>query len=211
MIRVLLADDHEVVRAGLRALFEPHEDVEVVAEAGDGEEAVRLAAERAPDVAVLDFAMPGLNGAAAAGRLREAAPAARALILSAYEDPAFVRQVIHAGARGYVLKRAAAEELVQAVRAVAAGGAYLDPGLAAQLADPPEEQRGPRADILSERERDVLKMLAVGYTNKEIGVRLRISVKTVETYKTRGMEKLGLDSRVDLVRYAAHHGWLAEV
>lgn len=211
-IRVLLADDHAVVRAGLRALCDPHPDVAVVAEAADGEEAARRAAELRPDVAVLDFAMPGLNGAGVAARLREYAPDVRVLVLSAYEDAAFLRQVLRAGARGYVLKRAAADELIRAVRVVAAGGAYLDPGLAAQLADRPAgEARAPTGEALSDREHDVLRLLAVGYTNKEIAARLRISVKTVETYKTRAMEKLGLDSRVDIVRYASHHGWLADV
>jgi DNA-binding NarL/FixJ family response regulator len=211
-IRVLLADDHTVVRAGLRALFDSHPDMDVVAEAADGERAVRRAVELQPGVAVIDFAMPELSGAGVAARLRDDAPGVRVLVLSAYEDPAFLRQALAAGARGYVLKRAAADELIQAVRVVAGGGAYLDPGLAAQLAEAPgEEPRRPTGEALSEREGEVLRLLAVGYTNKEIGTRLRISVKTVETYKMRAMEKLGLDSRVDIVRYAAHRGWLTDV
>jgi DNA-binding NarL/FixJ family response regulator len=211
-IRVLLADDHAVVRAGLRTLFDARTDIEVVAEAADGEEAARLAAELNPDVAVLDFAMPGLNAAAATARLRAEAPAVKVLVLSAYEDPAFLRQVLAAGARGYVLKRAAADELLQAVRVVAGGGVYLEPGLAAQLAEAPAEGGGAAGgESLSDRERDVLRLLAVGYTNKEIAARLRISVKTVETYKTRAMEKLGLHSRVDIVRFASRQGWLSGV
>jgi DNA-binding NarL/FixJ family response regulator len=211
-IRVLLADDHTVVRAGLRTLFDADADIEVVAESADGEDAVRRAAELRPDVAVLDFAMPGLNGAAATARLHVDAPAVKVLVLSAYEDPGFLRQVLTAGARGYVLKRAAADELLQAVRVVAGGGVYLEPTLAAHLADRPAEGTATGGgESLSDRERDVLRLLAVGYTNKEIAARLRISVKTVETYKTRGMEKLGLHSRVDIVRFAAHHGWLADV
>lgn len=211
-IRVLLADDHAVVRAGLSVLFNSHPDIEVLAAAAGGEEAVRRAAELRPDVAVVDFAMPGLNGAEAAARIREDAPEVRVLVLSAYEDPAFLRQVLQAGARGYVLKRAAADELVQAIRVVAGGGVYLDPALAARLVEPPPEAaRHPTGEALSDREGDVLRLLAVGYTNKEIAARLKISVKTVETYKTRATEKLGLHSRVDVVRYAVHHGWLADV
>jgi DNA-binding NarL/FixJ family response regulator len=211
-IRVLLADDHAVVRAGLRALFHAHPDVEVVADAADGEEAALRAVEVRPDVALLDFAMPGLDGAGAAARLREAAPEVRVLVLSAHENPAFLRQALQAGARGYVLKRAAADEVVRAVRVVAGGGAYLDPRLAGGLAE--SLARGAphaRGEGLSGRERDVLRLLAVGYTNKEIAASLRISVKTVETYKSRAAEKLGLQSRVDLVRYAAHQGWLDHV
>ena len=210
-IRILLADDHAVVRAGLRALFDPHPDVEVVAEAEDGTEAVRRAGELQPDVAVVDFSMPGLNGAEAADRLRHDAPDVKVLVLSAYEDRAFLRQSLQAGARGYVLKRAAAEELVQAVRVAAGGGVYLDPSLAGQVVDGFVGQ--PAADgapALSDREADVLRLLAVGHTNKEIAARLRVSVKTVETYKARGMDKLALRSRVDVVRYAATRGWLPE-
>lgn len=208
-IRVLLADDHQVVRAGLRSLFEPHPDVEVVGEAADGEEAVRRAAELRPDVVILDFSMPGLGGAEAAAALRRESPEVKVLVLSAFEDHGFVTQVLQAGVRGYLLKRAAAEQLVQGVRTVAAGGVYLDPVLAALLAVRPGPASVASDGDLSERERDVLRLLAVGYTNKEIGARLRISVKTVETYKTRGMEKLGFGSRVDLVRYASRRGWLA--
>lgn len=207
-IRVFLADDHTVVRTGLRTLFEAYPDVEVVGEASDGEEAVRRAAELRPEVVILDFSMPGLSGADAVIALRRDMPEAKVLVLSAYEDHGFVTQVLQAGARGYLLKRAAAEELLQAVRTVAGGGVYLEPSLAAVLAEGP----GPTAtsdEALSDRERDVLRLLATGYTNKEIGARLKISVKTVETYKTRGMEKLNLRGRVDLVRYASRRGWLA--
>jgi DNA-binding NarL/FixJ family response regulator len=207
-IRVLLADDHQVVRAGLRSLFEAHPDVEVVGEAADGEEAVRRATELRPAVVILDFSMPGLGGADAATALRREVPEAKVLVLSAYEDHGFVTQALQAGARGYLLKRAAAEELVQAVRTVAAGGVYLEPALAALLAVGPGPASATSDETLSDRERDVLRLLAVGYTNKEIGARLKISVKTVETYKARGMEKLSLRSRVDLVQYASRRGWL---
>lgn len=208
-IRVLLADDHAVVRAGLRTLFDGHPDIKVVGETANGEEAVDRAAALRPDVAVLDFSMPALNGAGAAGRLRAEAPDVKVLVLSAYEDHGFVAQSLRAGARGYLLKRAAAEELVQALRVVAAGGVYLEPYLASQLADRPAQAAPDAADALSEREREVLCLLARGYANKEIGARLQISVKTVETYKTRGMEKLNLNSRVDLVRYACQRDWLS--
>lgn len=208
-IRVLLADDHQVVRAGLRTLFGAYPDVEVVGEAADGAEAVRRAAELRPEVVILDFSMSGLGGADAATALRRAAPEVKVLALSAYEDHGFVTQVLRVGARGYLLKRAAAEELVQAVRTVAAGGVYLEPALAAVLAASPGPTSAASDENLSDRERHVLRLLAIGYTNKEIGARLKISAKTVETYKTRGMEKLALRGRVDLVQYASRRGWLA--
>lgn len=212
-IRVLLADDCTVIRIGLRTLLEAQPDIEVVADTADGTEALQRAVELRPTVAVLGFSLRGLNGTEVTVRLRTEAPEVKVLILSAYEDHSFVTQVLRAGAQGYIPKRANPEELVHAVRAIAAGEMYLEPTLAAQLAGASKGSDG--ADTapmtLSERERGVLHLLAVGYTNKEIAARMKISVKTVETYKTRGMEKLDLQSRVDVVRYACQKGWLNDV
>lgn len=212
-IRVLLADDHALLRAGLTAVLAPHRDIEVVTECEDGVRAVERAIELRPDVAVLDFAMPGLNGAESAGRVHREAPEVRVLVLSAYEERTYLQQVLQAGARGYVLKRAAAEDLVQAIRTVARGSVYLDPAFLGHVVDGLSDEHVPLgatpAEKLSEREGEVLRLIARGYSNKEVAAHLRISAKTVETYKVRAMEKLGLRSRVELVRYAYTSGWLS--
>ena len=212
-IRVLLADDHAVVRAGLKALVDGQPDLEVVAEAGDGPTALRLAAAAKPDVAVLDFAMPGLDGAETAERLRQVSPGTRSLALTVHEDRSYLKQVLQAGASGYVLKRSAAEELIHAIRAVAAGGVYLDPALAGRVVEGyvGEAAAGGTAAVeLSDREAEVLRLIAQGFANKEIAARLGVSIKTVETYKARSMQKLGLNSRVDIIRYALGRGWLQD-
>lgn len=211
-IRVLIADDHAMVRAGLAAVLRACPDIDVVAECADGGRAVDEVLAARPDVAVLDFAMPGLNGAEAAGRIGREAPGVRVLVVSAYEERTYLQQVLAAGARGYVLKRAAADDLVRAVRVVADGAVYLDPALLGHVVDglggDHDPVAAPRGEALSEREAEVTRLIAQGYTNKEVAARLDISVKTVETYKTRAMEKLGLGGRVDLVRYAHARGWL---
>ncbi len=211
-IRVLLADDHAVVREGLKALINAQPDMEVVGEAADGLAAVALAAELDPDVVVVDVSMPGLTGAQVATRLREVRPDHKVLALTVHEDGSYLRMLLEAGAAGYVLKRAAVGELVQAIRAVAAGGTYIDPAMAGVLGDfvRPTQDRDAPAVELSEREGEVVRLVALGFSNKEIAARLRISVKTVETYKARSMEKLGLKGRVDIVRYASRRGWLDE-
>lgn len=209
-IRVLLADDHAVVREGLKALVSAEPDMDVVGEAADGVEAVARTASLDPDVVVVDVSMPGLNGAQVTTRLREERPDRKVLALTVHEDAGYLRLLLEAGAAGYVLKRAAAAELVRAIRAVAGGGTYLDPAMAGRVVDdlvrPPEP---PAASAeLSERETEVVRLIALGYSNKEIAARLKVSVKTVETYKSRSMEKLNIRSRVDIVRYAAGRGWL---
>jgi DNA-binding NarL/FixJ family response regulator len=209
-IRILLADDHTIARAGMKALLKDS-NIDVVAEAADGPQALDRALALTPDVAVLDYDMPGLTGAEVAARLRQEAAAVKALVLSAHEDRAFLRQVLAAGAKGYVLKRAAAEELVQAITVVAAGGMYLDPTLTEHVVDgfvnPPAAAAG-NGPGLTEREVQVLRLIARGYANKEVAAQLDVSVKTVENHKLRAMEKLGLNGRVDLVQYAYDHGWL---
>ncbi len=214
-LRVFLTDDHPVVRAGLKALFEPEPDLEVVGEASDGETACAQVSGLRPDVVVLDVSMPGLSGGQTAERLRQECPQVKVLALSVHEDKGYLRQMLEAGAVGYVLKRAAAAELIRAVRAVAAGGVYLDPALAGKVVGGfvrrlPGAPAGVTAE-LSEREVEVVRLVAAGYGNKEIASKLEISVKTVETYKTRSQEKLGLRSRADLVRYASLRGWLRDL
>jgi DNA-binding NarL/FixJ family response regulator len=212
-VRVLIADAHCCVREGLKALVNAQPDMRVVGETADGPEAVRLAAELAPDVVVVEASLPGLDGAEVAARLCAAQPGLKTVALTACEEPGAVRRLLAAGACGYVLKRATAEQLVQALRAVVQGGTYIDPavagGVAGEFAAPPDggEARGAE---LSERECAVVRLIALGYSNKEIAARLKVSVKTVETYKARAAEKLRIKSRVELVRYAARRGWLAE-
>jgi DNA-binding NarL/FixJ family response regulator len=209
-IRVLLADDHAIVREGLKSLVNSQPGMEVVGEAADGTTAVAKTAELDPDVVVVDVSMPGLNGGQVTAQLRETRPDRKVLVLTVHEDRGYLRLLLEAGAAGYVLKRAAAEELVQAIRTVADGRAYLDPALAGGAADNlarPVAEREPTAE-LSERETEVVRLIALGYSNKEIAAQLKVSVKTIETYKTRSMEKLHIRSRVDIVRYAVRRGWL---
>jgi DNA-binding NarL/FixJ family response regulator len=213
-IRVLLADDHEIVRTGLRTLVDAAPDMVVVGEAGDGAEAVLRACELVPDVLVMDVSMPRLDGAAATERLRRECPQVRVLALTAHEDAAHLTRLLQAGAAGYLLKRGAADELVRAIRVIAAGGTYVDALLAGDLLRKQVRSRSVDAsdsDPLSEREEEVLRRIAWGESNKQIGQRLGISTKTVETYKARIAEKIGLRSRTDMVRYALRRGWLSDV
>lgn len=210
-LRVLLADDHAIVREGLKRLIDAERDMVVVAEAGDGAEAVEKAVGLAPDIAVLDVSMVGVNGAEATRQLRVCCPATRILALTVHEDTSYLRELLDAGAFGYVLKRAASDELIRAIRAVADGGIYVDPRVAGKLVStliPARSTPASALATLSEREAAVLRLIAQGYTNKEIAAQLGLSVKTVETYKARSMEKLGLRSRVDIVRTASERGWL---
>jgi DNA-binding NarL/FixJ family response regulator len=210
--RILVADDHHLVLTGLRTLLRDDPSVEVIGEAVNGQSALRLASELKPDVIVLDLSMPGMNGVRVAQSLRVQVPLCHILILSVHEDRAYLRQLFETGVSGYVLKRSAPEELIAAIRAVAAGGTYLDPAIAGIVIGRGPQQgamRGiERSAELSARETEVLQLAAAGYTNKELSLRLRIGVKTIETYKARAMEKLGLDTRAELVRYAITKGWL---
>lgn len=212
-LRIFLADDHIMVRAGLRALIEAEPDMQVVGEAGDGIEALERIAVCQPDAAVIDLVMPRLGGLDVIPQILANAPQSRVLVLSVHEDAIYLRQAFDAGAVGYVLKRSAAETLIDALRTILAGGVYLDPALGGQLmhnlASPTPRPIG-HAPALSERETVVLRLIAQGYSNKEIAYQLDLSVKTVETYKARAMEKLGLGSRVEIVRFALERGWLNE-
>ena len=210
-LRILLVDDHEVVREGLKRLIETQPDMKVVGEASDGSEVLAKVREVCPDVAVIDVSMGTVGGVQATRELRQHCPNTRVLALTVHEDRSYVMEMIDAGACGYVLKRAAGEELVSAIRAVADSGVYVDPRVAGKLIQALGQGRpvaaAAKAD-LSERETEVMRLIAQGFTSKEISLKLGVSVKTVETYKARSMEKLGLHSRVDIVRLGAERGWL---
>jgi DNA-binding NarL/FixJ family response regulator len=213
--RIVLADDHPIVRNGLRSLIESEPDLDLVGEASTGLEALKVIRDKRPDVAVVDISMPELNGIVLSRRVADEVPSVRILVLTLHEDRAYLRQALEAGVRGFVLKRGAAESLVAAIRVVVGGGRYVDPAIAGNLhkAAPRRSGRlvsGGALD-LTVREAEVLKLVALGYTNKEIAGRLDVSVKSAETYKARGVEKLGLKTRAELVRYASMQGWLADI
>ncbi|MDX6511334.1 MAG: two-component system, NarL family, response regulator NreC [Gaiellaceae bacterium] len=211
MIRVVLVDDHAVVRAGLRLLLDAEDDVEVVGEAGNSRDAVFAVREHTPDVVLLDVVMPGESGIDALPKLLAEAPQAKVLVLSMQDDPNYVRGAFAAGASGYVLKEAADAEVVAAVREVAGGGEYVHPTLGARLvAADARERADAEADPLSDREREVLRLLALGHTNQEIAGLLVISVRTAETHRAHIMQKLGLSTRAELVRHALAHGLIGE-
>jgi DNA-binding NarL/FixJ family response regulator len=208
-IRVVLVDDHAVVRAGLRLLLDGEEDIEVVGEAGDAREAVFEVREQQPDVILTDVAMPGQSGIEATPQLLKEAPGSKVLVLSMQDDPSYVREAFAAGASGYVLKEAADAELVAAVREVAGGGSYVNPELGARLVAADVKARADaEADPLTEREREVLRLLALGHTNQEISKLIYVSVRTAETHRAHIMQKLRLETRAELVRYALAHGLL---
>jgi DNA-binding NarL/FixJ family response regulator len=210
-IRVLIVDDHAVVRAGLRLLLDAEDDLETVGEAGDARQAVFEARTTAPDVILMDIVMPDQSGLEALPALLHEHPETRVLILSMQDDPRYVREAFAAGASGYVLKEAADVEVVGAIREVARGGRYVHPELGARLvAAEAEAERLAEADPLSDREREVLRLLALGHTNQEIAKQLYISVRTAETHRAHIMQKLRLGSRAELVRYAIAHGLLDE-
>lgn len=213
--RVVIVDDHPIILNGLCNLIEAEDDLEVVGEASSGLAALRVIREQKPDVAIVDISMPELNGISLARRLMEEMPLVRLLVLTLHEDLAYLKQALDAGVKGYILKRSAAENLVQAIRAVIVGGLYVDQLLASRFFDSRLKSGGRRrpdtvAPALTEREGDVLKFVALGFTNKEIAYRLNVGIKTIETYRQRGLEKLGLKTRVELVRYASIRGWLDE-
>ena len=209
-IRVLLAEDHETVRQGLRLLLETETDVEVVGEAATGRDAVECCQAKCPDVVILDISMPEMNGLAATKEIRRVAPRTAIIALTRHDDDAFVHELMTAGASGYVLKQSRSTELLNAIRAVSDGGQYIDQLLAARAAAATEIEGTPRRVSVSEREKEVLRMMAVGHSNKHIASDLGISIKTVEVHKANAMRKLGLRGRLDVVRYAALHGWLQE-
>ena len=207
-VNIVVADDHAVVRSGLRMVLEREGDLKVVAEAGDAERAARTVLGHKPAVLVLDLNMPGeLSSLDAIPRVREVSPDTRVVVLTMQEDPEFARRALRAGAVGYVLKEAADDELVDAVRRAADGGTYLNPRLGAMLAAAPPEPAGP-PDDLTEREVEVLRLIALGHTNAEIAEQLYLSVRTVESHRAHIQQKLRRSTRAELVRYALDHGFV---
>jgi len=206
MIRVLLADDHAIVREGLRALLSREPDLQVVAEAGDGREALRLAQETRPDVAALDLSMPLLNGLEAARQMAAWERGPRTILLTMHADDHYVLEALRAGVRGYVLKKQAAADLVRAIREVASGAAYLSPAISTIVADAIRTPAPAPEDNLTPREREVLQLVAEGKTTKEIATILGVSVKTADAHRTRLMQKLDLHDVAGLTRYAIRQG-----
>jgi two-component system, NarL family, response regulator NreC len=202
---IVLADDHVVVRHGLRLVLEGEEDLQVVAEAGDVADAMRYVRAHRPSVLVLDLNMPGEPSLPAIPRFLEGSPGTAIVVLTMQADPAFAREALRAGALGYVLKEAADEELVQAVRVVASGGTFLTPQLGARIAAAPPEPAGP-PDDLTEREVEILRLIALGHTNAEIAAQLYLSVRTVESHRAHIQQKIRLTTRAELVHYALEHG-----
>lgn len=203
MIRVLIVDDHELLRAGLRSRLEPEAEISVVGEADTAERAVLMARRLQPDLIVLDLLLPRKSGDEVIPELADVAPQARVLVVSSQASPSSVRRALSAGAAGYLPKRASDRELVAAIRLVAEGGGYVDPELGAKLVTP---NGSPALDPLSERERDIIQLLALGYTNQEIAAKLFISVRTVDTHRAHIMRKLQLDTRAELVMFALANG-----
>jgi DNA-binding NarL/FixJ family response regulator len=210
-VEVLLADDHAVVREGLKALINSQPDMRVVGEAANGRATFELATRLQPDVVVMDISMPDMSGIEATELINRECPKVRVLALTVHEVEGYLRRLLEAGATGYILKRAAGDELVRAIRRVAAGGVCIDPTLAAEAVatqfGTPSRQADPRVP-LTDREAQVVKLLARGYINREIADELDLSIKTIEVHKARALEKLGVRRRADLVHYAMRRGWL---
>ena len=211
-LRVLLADDHKMIREGLKMLVNSHPDMEVVGEANNGRVAISLALELRPDVVLMDVSMPDLNGLLATEKLKKLCPEIKIIALTRHSDVRYLQQLLQAGASGYVLKLSAADDLVQAIHAVVEGKTYLDPEMTEPIIEAAVGRRatsGPSAEKdLSRREQEVLRHTALGYANKEIAQQLAISVRTVEVHKANAMEKMDMKSRIDIVRYAILKGWL---
>lgn len=213
-LRILIAEDHAIVREGIILLVNAQLDMEVIGEADDGDVAVAEATRLKPDIVVMDISMPGANGLRATKKLRKLFPAIKILTLTRHSDDGYLQQLIGAGANGYVLKQSAPSELINAIRAVADGKAYLDPALTNKVmgryADRRTSLRGENKHELTDRESEVLRLIALGYSNKEIGVNLGLSVKTIEVHKANAMRKLGISSRIDIVRYGILQGWMQD-
>ena len=213
-LRIILAEDHETIRDGLKLLLNSRSDMEVIGEADNGRKALQLADETSPDVVVMDISMPELNGLQATKKLKEQFPQVNVLILTRHTEPGYLQELLQAGASGYVLKQSKSEELIRAILAVAAGQTYLDPAVTEraviQLRESGQDTRKVHNANLTAREADVLRLIALGYVNKEVAARLNLSVKTVEVHKSNAMNKMGMKSRVDIVRYAILQDWLQD-
>lgn len=214
-IRILIAEDHKTVREGLKMIVEAEKDMKVVGEAGDGREAIRLARELEPDVLVMDISMPQLNGLGAASKLKEIVPAVKILILTRHTDKAYLQEFLQAGISGYVLKQSEPDELLRAIRILIKGDNYLDPAITGSFlnisAGKQTKMRGEvGGELLSDRESKVLRLIARGFSNKEIAVQLKTSVKTIEAQKAVALRKLNINGRNEIVTYAILQGWLQE-
>ena len=211
-LRILIAEDHQTVREGVKLLVNAQSDMEVIGEAGDGEIAITESARLSPDVLLLDISMPNMNGLQATKRLKFVNPAIKILILTRHTDDGYLQQLIEAGANGYVLKQSAPTELINAIRSVAIGNGYVDPSLTRRVmggyVDRTASLRGESKADLTNRESEALRLIAFGYSNKEIGAKLNLSVKTIEAHKANAMRKLGISSRIDIVKYAILQNWL---
>jgi DNA-binding NarL/FixJ family response regulator len=211
-LRILLADDHAIVRQGLKLLIDNQSDMGVVGEAADGTDAVSQAKSLSPDIVVMDISMPGMNGLVATRTLKRMLPNVAIVALTRHDDDTYLEELLRAGASGYVLKQSAPTDFLRAIRAVAAGGVYLDPAITSRVADGllsgEAAISNESAASISERESEVLRLIAIGHSNKEVAAQLKISVKTVEVHKANAMRKLGLAGRVDIIRYAVLQGWL---
>ncbi|WP_245455290.1 MULTISPECIES: response regulator transcription factor [unclassified Mesorhizobium] len=205
-----MVDDHPIVLSGIGAMIDGQKDMTIVGLAANAAEALETIGKAEPDVAVIDISLPGINGVMLIERLLERFPDLKCIALTAHEDPGCLRQVLAAGGRGFVVKRSTTTDLLQAIRCVLAGDNYVDPALAARMLSPRNCAQGD-AGNLSERERSVIQLVALGYSNKEISSRLNLSIKTIETYRTRATDKLELHSRAAIVRFAHSVGWLAEL
>jgi two-component system response regulator NreC len=212
MMRIVLAEDHKTVREGIKMLVNAQSDMEVVGEAGDGAAAIKSVREKRPDVIVMDISMPEMNGLKATRKLKSEFPDVKILTLTRHSDDSFLEQLIGAGASGYILKQSAPAELINAIRTVGGGNAYLDTSLTEKVMGGflSRSLRGERRSEVSDREMEVLRLIALGYSNKEIGARLELSVKTVEAHKANAMRKLNMRGRIDIVRYAILQGWLED-
>ncbi len=213
-LRVLIAEDHQTVREGVKLLVNSQPDMEVIGEADDGEMAVKEAVRLGPDLLLMDISMPNLNGLRATKRLRSVIPNLKILILTRHTDDGYLQQLIGAGANGYVLKQSAPTELINAIRSIRDGNAYLDPSLTRKVmggyVNRATSLRGESKGDLSDRENEVLRLIAFGYSNKEIGAKLDLSIKTIEAHKSNAMRKLGISSRIDIVKYAILQNWLQD-
>lgn len=209
-IRLVLADDHDVLRSGLRFMLNSEEDMEVIGEASNGQEAILLCQEKKPDILILDLSMPGLSGLESIEKIKQANPEIKILVLTMHDDEGYLRKVLKSGCSGYILKKAAAVELISAIRTVYRGEVIVDPNMVKHLVNDyigQCEEIEPRG-VLSDREGEVLKLIILGYTNQQIADKLFLSVKTVETHKSNVKKKLSLKSRSDMVKYAIQHGLL---
>ena len=210
-IKVLIAEDHETVREGIKLILSAQSDMEVVGDAGDGRAAIQLAQKLNPDVVIMDISMPAMNGLKATTTLKAIRPDSHILALTRHKDDGYLQQILSAGASGYVLKQSSPTELIHAIRAVAKGGKYLDPAVAGKVMGR-FVGRGTLATEklpeITDREEEVLRLISWGHSNKDIANRLDLSVKTVEVHKTNAMRKLGMNSRIDIVRYAVLQGWM---